>query len=163
MSISTTINLIQTVNANILNSSGTKLVRYAPAFGEYPLSADSVRLPMALTWPEAGQWDREHFGSKKRTDRTYTIMVFVEALGQNTLPGRSQLAVTLLDAFINTWMALDANGYPTALANPTATQNQVTVEWGERKPSDSGVITSLAVGATMYSGFTISIPIRELW
>lgn len=157
MAISSTIDLIQAVNATI---SG---VRYSPTFSKYPLTADSVRLPMALTWPEAGNWKREQFGSKKRTDRSYTIMVFVEALGQNTLPGRSQQAVTLLEAFVNAWQALDANGYPTALANPTATQNQVTVEWGDRSPSDSGVITSLAVGATAYSGFTITLPIRELW
>jgi len=157
MTLSTTIDLIQNVNRSI---SG---LRYAPEFSKYPQTADSVRLPMALTWPEAGDWSREHFGSKKRTDRTYTILVFVEALGQNTMPGRSTLAVTLLDAFIDKWFSLDQNGYPTALANPTATQNQVTVEWGERKPSDSGIVTDLAVGATPYSGFRITLPIRELW
>jgi hypothetical protein len=161
MSVATTIDLIQAVNRTVTGA------RTVPTFDRYPLTADSVRLPLVLTWPEGAQWSRQHFGGKKREDRVYVIMVFVKAVGQGELPARSTEAVTLLDAFRDVWTALDAVGYPTALQNPAAGNDdvQVTLEWPGDYPQDTGVgvLPALAVGGTSYTGFEIRIKVRELW
>ena len=150
------INMIQAVNSEITG------VRFSPTFDKYPLTADSVRLPMVLTWPGGPNiWRRDNFASKKRVDGIYEILVFCEALGQNTLPGRSQLATTLLGAFREKWLSVDEQGYPTALSN--AGTHQVTVEFDGTYPQDSGIQPNLQVGATAYAGFTIQLKIRELW
>lgn len=157
MAIETTINLIQAVNRGITG------MRYAPSFSQYPLTADSVRLPMALTWPGPATWRREQFGSKKRVDRVYDVLVFCEALGQNTLPGRSALAVALLQTSYATWIAVDANGYPTALAQPVNDGDpQVTLEWDGTYPQDTGLRADLQVGGVVYAGFTLQLRVREL-
>lgn len=155
MSTRTTIDLIQAVNRTI---TGTTTV---PSFSQYPLTADTVRLPMVLTWPLNGTWRREQFGGKKREDRVYVIMVFVAPIGQGEMPARSSLAVTLLDAFREKWLSLDANGWPTALQNSAP---QVTVAWDGEYPQDTGVgvLPSLKVGGTDYTGFELRIKIREL-
>lgn len=150
------INQIQAFNATITG------VRFAPSFDKYPLTADSVRLPMVLTWPGGpNTWSRQGFGGKKRVDGVYEILVFCEALGQNTLPGRSQLATTLLGAFREAWLGLDASGYPTALSN--AGTHQVTVEWDGTYPNDTGIQANMQIGATVYAGFQVNLKIRELW
>jgi len=150
------INQIQAFNQTITG------VRYAPSFDKYPLDAPSVRLPMVLTWPSGPNvWKRHNFGSKKRVDGVYEMVVFVEPLGQNTLPGRSQLATTLLGAFREAWLSVDADGYPTALSN--AGTHQVTLEFDDSYPNDSGIQPNLQVGAVVYAGFTVNIKVRELW
>ena len=155
MSVRATIDLIQTANRTVT------LARTVPAFANYPLTADTVRLPLVLTWPDGATWRREIAESKKREDRVYVIMVFVQPIGQGELPARSSEAVTLLDAFRDFWLSLDANGYPTALANMSP---QVTVMWDGEYPQDTGVgaLPPLKVGGTQYTGFEIRLKVREL-
>jgi hypothetical protein len=155
MSVRATIDLIQTANRQI---AGTRTV---PTFAQYPLTADTVRLPMVLTWPDQATWTRQQFGGKKREDRVYVIMVFVQPIGQGEMPARSAEAVVLLDAFRDFWLSLDGNGYPTALADMSP---QVTVMWDGEYPQDSGVgaLPPLKVGGTQYTGFEIRLKVREL-
>lgn len=158
MSIIDTINLIQTANRTLAPTYVTTV----PAFDKYPLTADTVRLPMVLTWPDQSTWSRQIASSKQREDRIYVIMVFISPIGQGELPSRSTNAAVVLEAFKDFWLSLDQNGYPTALSNMSP---QVSVRWDDPAyPQDTGigVLPPLKVGGTPYTGFEIRLKIREL-
>lgn len=162
MSTLTTINLIQAANRTL----SPTYFKTVPTFDKYPLTAESVRLPMILTWPDAGTWSREGFGGKKRDDTVYVMLVFVAALGQGEMPARSSLAVELRDALRTFWLSVDQNGYPTALQNPgdETPPTQVTLEFDGQYPQVTAIGgTALTVGGTPYTGFELRIKVRELW
>lgn len=153
MSITATIDLIQTVNRGVAG------VRLAPALAAYPLKADTADLPLVLTWPAEGTWQSELGGSKRRQDRTYRVICFVEPLGQSEMPKRLDSAAVLLQAMIETWVAPST----AALASPiNAGDKQVTVEVG-RPQEDTGITPSLSIGGLPHFGFELRLRVRELW
>lgn len=153
MSIPATIDLIQTVNRGVAG------VRLAPALAAYPLKADTADLPLVLTWPSEGTWQSELGGSKRRQDRTYRVICFLEPLGQSELPKRLDNAAMLLQAMIETWL----EPYTAALASPVnAGDKQVTVAIGQAL-EDTGITPTLTIGGVPHFGFELRLRVRELW
>lgn len=157
--IATTIDLIQTVNRSIITAWGRGK---APPLASYPLKLDTADAPLVITVPGRAQWSRQQFGSKKRTDRPYRVIVFVAPLGQNELPARIDDTVRLISAFEDTWLAVDAQGYPTALQDPTnAGDRQIT--FVPDATEDGGLAVDLQIGGVPWSGFEIQLGVREQW
>ncbi len=158
MSIPDTIDLIQAVNRGVTG------ITSAPPLARYPKSGDTPRLPMALTIPGEGTFHHGGIGGgKKRQDRTYQIVVFVEPVAQSEFPTNALRAATVLQNMIETWLRVDqANGANVALADPPP--YQVTVEASPASPhSDTGITPNQSIGGVPYHGFTINLRVRELW
>lgn len=158
MSIDTTTDLIQAINRSVTG------VRKAPPMASYPLKADTADLPLILTWQGEATWHHEGLGGgKRRQDRIYHILGFIEPLGQSELPTRALAATRLLQAIIDRWLTVDqVNGDPVALADPPT--YQVTAQASSGSPhSDTGIVSDLSIGGVAFHGFRIRLRVREIW
>ena len=151
-----TINLLQAVNRSVAG------VKKAPVLAKYPTKLESADLPFAISWPSDGTWHHEGMGgSQKRQDRVYRVLVYVEPLGLNDIPSRAVAAATLLQRFIEKYLAPET----VPLADPGGSNPyQVTIEEGSGSPhSDGGLVSNLVFGGVPYHGFELHVRVRELW
>lgn len=151
-----------TVTLNLLQALHTPLVRHAPPVAQYPTAPIAqTDLPYAITVPGDGRvFDMG--GGYQQEIRQYTVIVFVEALAQNTIPARVSETAELLKAFANTY----SDRRNAALQDPAASNGnyQITITTSnENSQSDTGLVSDLAVGGAAYSGFRFTVQVREKW
>lgn len=156
------INTLQAVNRTVLTAVGIPdvgtVTGKAPDLSNYPTGAPAEP-PLVLVWPVDGSWYQKGHGYKI-DDRTFLLICFVEALGQNLIPQRAQLAVQLLQAMRNQYItpatiALDTGGI---------SGYQMTVSSRDGNPqSDGGIVSNLEIGGNLYAGFTIRLHVRLQW
>ena len=96
MTIETTINLLQRINGQV-----SPLVS-CPELEDYPMSLDTLVLPIALTNLEEGFFNGRNADNISEDD--YVIRVLFEALGQGDLGSRSVEGVRILQAFRNKYL-----------------------------------------------------------
>jgi hypothetical protein len=149
-------NYLQGLNRTILLDSGAAIK--APEVAFYPSVLDTPNLPLAITWPGAG----EHWlkgGGWHWTNRTYRILVYIQVLNQDDIPSRAVYAATLFGKFVN----LYTNPSVVAAANPPP--YQLTLESGPSGPhhADDGLVPSLSFGGRPFLGFELQIKTRAQW
>lgn len=151
-----------TVTLNLLQALHRPLVRRAPAAAQYPTGPIArTDLPYAITVPGGGQFF-DMGGGYKQEIRQYTVIVFVEALGQNTIPARIGETAELMRTFANTY----SDRANAALQDPSAANGnyQITITTSnESSQSDTGLVSDLAAGGEPYSGFRLTLTVREKW
>src|SRR3990172_7102519 len=91
MTVETTINLLQAINGQV-----SPLVS-CPELQDYPMSLDTLVLPVALTSMEDGFFNGRN--EDNISEDNYVIRVLFEALGQGDLGSRSTDGVRILDEF----------------------------------------------------------------
>ena len=101
MTVETTINLLQAINGQV-----SPLVS-CPELQDYPMSLDTLVLPIALTSMEDGFFNGRN--EDNTSEDNYVIRVLFEALGQGDLGSRSTDGVRILDEFRRKY--LDENTY----------------------------------------------------
>jgi len=101
MTVETTINLLQAINGQV-----SPLVS-CPELRDYPMSLDTLVLPIALTSMEDGFFNGRN--EDNTSEDNYVIRVLFEALGQGDLGSRSTDGVRILDEFRRKY--LDENTY----------------------------------------------------
>ena len=101
MTVETTINLLQAINGQV-----SPLVS-CPELQDYPMSLDTLVLPVALTSMEDGFFNGRN--EDNVSEDNYVIRVLFEALGQGDLGSRSTDGVRILDEFRRKY--LDENTY----------------------------------------------------
>ena len=101
MTVETTINLLQAINGQV-----SPLVS-CPELQDYPMSLDTLVLPVALTSMEDGFFNGRN--EDNISEDNYVIRVLFEALGQGDLGSRSTDGVRILDEFRRKY--LDENTY----------------------------------------------------
>jgi hypothetical protein len=89
-----TMNYLQALNRTLIN---------APAVASYPTVLDTPNLPMAITWPGAGDWWLKG-GGWGQSNRTYRVIVFIQVLNQDDIPSRSVDSANLLGRFLNLYL-----------------------------------------------------------
>lgn len=156
------INTLQVVNRSVLTAVGIPDVGTAsgkaPDLQNYPTGAPAEP-PLVLVWPADGSWYQKGHGYKI-DDRTFLLICFVEALGQNLIPQRAQLATQLLQAMRNQYVT------PTTIELDTGSTSgyQMTVASRDGNPqSDGGIVSNLEIGGNLYAGFTIRLSVRIQW
>lgn len=132
-------------------------VQTAPALATYPTVIDTAMLPCLIVWPTQGQWYVKG-GAERQMLRTFSVIAYVEPLGQNTAPTRAVQAIDLLQRLINTYT--DVANIPLAGPPPY----QLTIESApERQHSDGGLQSDLAFGGRAFHGFVVSLNVRAVW
>jgi len=101
MTVETTINLLQAINGQV-----SPLVS-CPELRDYPMSLDTLVLPIALTSMEDGFFNGRN--EDNTSEDNYVIRVLFEALGQGDLGSRLTDGVRILDEFRRKY--LDENTY----------------------------------------------------
>lgn len=156
------INNLQSVNRTVLTAVGIPdvgtVAGKAPDLSNYPTGAPAEP-PLVLVWPLDGSWYQKGHGYKI-DDRTFILICFVEALGQNLIPQRAQLAVQLLQATRNQYVtpstiALDTGG--------TSGYQMMVASRDGNPQSDGGIVSNLEIGGNLYAGFIIRLHVRLQW
>ena len=147
------INRIQARNRTITG------VKTAPDLEGYLAAVQVGQLPYVITWPGDGQWGIKGHGWK--TDhRTMLVIVFVEPLGQGSIPTRAVQAIDLFDR-VRDYYLTAAN---ISLAEPNTDGYQITVESSPNvSHSDNGLQSDLAIGGQTYHSFILRLKTRILW
>lgn len=97
MSIKQTIACLQTLHKTI---PGVKLAPVA-----YPGQLNTADLPYVLVWPGRGTTTAvTSRGAVQRTQRAYSVRVFMEAVGQDIVDIPAQAGIDMLNLFIETYM-----------------------------------------------------------
>lgn len=97
MSIPITIAQLQMLHRGI---EGVKL---APAV--YPGSLNASDLPLVLVWPGRGTTKPVTArGAVQKTERRYSVRVYVDPVGQNNYDAPAQESIALLDRFIDCYL-----------------------------------------------------------
>ena len=90
MSVQTTVNAIQAINAKVTGMKG------APT--AMPGVLNTANLPIALVWPGEATWSLQAMGLK-RQERTYIVRVFVAPVAQDRpVDGGYQKCLPILEA-----------------------------------------------------------------
>lgn len=151
-----------TVTVNLLQALHRPLVRRAPPMHQYPTAPIAAAdLPYAITIPSEGR-TFDMGGGYQQEIRQYTVIVYTEALAQNTIPLRLVEVTNLIATFSNTY----SNRRNAALQDPAASNNnyQITITTSnDNAQTDTGVVSDLAVGGQAYHGFRYTITVREKW
>lgn len=144
MTVSAIIDALQKLHRTI---EGVKL---APA--KYPGSINSADLPLVIVWP--GRATTKFVTTKGiviRSERMYSVRVYVEAVGQNDYDTPARDGITLLQRFLERYMRESeiAQGYPKIL-----------------EVSDSGLTAGgeagLVYAGSFYKGFVCDLTVLEL-
>ena len=143
MTIDATIDTLQMLHRTV---TGVKL---APA--KYPGSINSADLPLVIVWP--GRATTKFVTAKGaiiRSERTYSVRVFMEAVGQSDYDTPVQDGITLLQRLLEMYMrqAELVRGYPMITS-----------------VSDSGLIAGtelLTYAGSFYRGFICELTVLEL-
>lgn len=146
-----TLNYLQTLNRSIAGVT-------APAVSAYPTVIDTPSLPFAMTWPSGGEaWQKGH--GYNQGNRTYRVIVYLQALGQDDVPSRTVPGATLLQQFLNLYV----NANNTAQAAPPP--YQLTIQSGPDGPHvrDGGLVSTLAFGGRQFVGFELQVPVQQMW
>jgi len=146
MSIPATIAQLQMLHRGI---DGVKL---APEV--YPGSLNAADLPLVLVWPgRATTQALTAKGALQKTERLYSVRVYVDPVGQNNYDAPAQESIALLGRFLDCY-----------LNNTSLMNGYIQIE----RVSDSGP-TSASFGQTpllyagnAYRGFTCDLSIIEV-
>jgi len=156
------VNLLQVQNRAVLTAAGIPDVGgatgKAPDWTNYPTGAPAEP-PLVLIWPADGSWYQKGHGYKV-DDRTFLLICFTEALGQNLLPQRAQLTGKILSGISEQYVT------PSTIALDTGVTSgfQLTVASREGHPqADGGIVSNLEFGGNPYSGFIIRLQVRIQW
>jgi len=154
------IDALQDVVNGLTLAVGSKTITLqAPHIDRYPTQLTTAQLPLALTWPGGSSFDYEGIaGGKRRFMQSLTIIVYIQPLGQNDIPSRTEEAIDWLDVVRN---ALLDN---VVLIQETGIKAyQAVLTQGLGNPHrDSGVTPSLSFGGVSYVGFTLDVTVRIL-
>lgn len=144
-----TMNYLQVLNRTLIN---------APAVDKYPSVIDTPNLPVAITWPGAGEYWLKG-GGWHFTERTYRILVYIQVLNQDDIPSRAVYSATLFGQFVNLYTD------PSIVAQSNPPPYQLTIESGPSGPhhSDDGLVPSLSFGGRPFLGFELAIRTRAQW
>lgn len=148
MTISATIDALQKLHRTITG------VKTAPA--KFPGSINTADLPLVITWPERATTKFQTArGIVIRSERMYSVRVFVEAVGQNDYDTPARDGITLLQRFLETYMRESdiQESYPKIIG-----------------VSDSGLMAggnmvaaaSLVYAGNFYKGFVCELTVLEL-
>ncbi len=114
----------------------------------YPSHIEDTELPMAMTWPDAGQWPQQ--GAQLWAQvRTYRVVVYVKPFGKGLGIYEAMQAVTPI---------LEAAG-KAFRADPTlgSTVHKVI------NIRDEGIEGALEYSEGLYWGFQLSMDVTERW
>lgn len=146
MSVQATIAALQTLHRSIPGVVSASIV--------YVGSIDSSSLPLVLTWPEQGEWERPMASAPIRQDRFYRVQCFVAPIsGGASIDDGMQAAITLLQRFGETY----CNPDHIQLGNGST---QIVLKTGAGNISDSGVGV-LEYAGVAYHGFEFKIGVYE--
>jgi len=146
--ISDTIQALQTLHKTIPS------VNYAPT--KYPSALNSSQMVTVLVFPQSGSTEAlTSKGILKKTERIYSVRVFIEPVGQNTYDAPIQKGMDLLDSFLEYY-----------INNQELIEGYVNI----RSVNDSGVISGgelaaivgLTFGDNTYRGFVCNLNITEV-
>ncbi len=142
---------------NYLQALNRTLIK-APDVSTYPTVLDTPNLPMAITWPGAGEWWLKG-GGWAQTHRTFRVLVFIQALNQDDVPSRTVQGAELLGQFLNLYLTAAV----VAQANPPP--YQLTIESGPQGPhhTDDGLVPTLSFGGRAFVGFELAVKVRAQW
>jgi hypothetical protein len=144
-----TMNYLQALNRTLIN---------APAVASYPTVLDTPNLPMAITWPGAGDWWLKG-GGWGQSNRTYRVIVFIQVLNQDDIPSRAVDSAGLLGRFLNLYL-VPGNA---ALANPLPFQLSLQSAPDGIHHSDNGLVPSQSFGGRNFVGFELAVRVRSEW
>lgn len=130
----------------------------APSVDKYPTVIDTPSLPFAMTWPSSGEaWQKGH--GYDQANRTYRVIVYLQAVSQDDVPSRTVNGARLLQQFINLYV----NPINTPQAAPPP--YQLTIKSGPDGPhiTDGGLVASLSFGGRTFIGFELSVSVQQMW
>lgn len=97
MSVRNTIRMLQSLHASVPG------IVSAPE--RFPGSIQSADLPLVIVWPGNGVTQKiTSRGLVTRTERRYSVRVYVEALGQNDYSSPAYQSIDLIQEFIDVYM-----------------------------------------------------------
>lgn len=146
MSIQTTIAQLQMLHRGI---EGVKL---APVI--YPGSLNAADLPLVLVWPGRGVTRAVTArGVIQKTERIYSVRVFVDAIGQNNYDAPAQESINLIERFLDCY-----------LSNMSLMDGYIQiVQIDDTGPTSAGAgQTPLYFAGNAYRGFACELTVVEV-
>jgi hypothetical protein len=146
-----TMNALQALNRTI---SGVT----APEVAKYPTVIDTPSLPFAMTWPRTSEvWQKGD--GYNQGNRTYGIIVYLQAVSQDDVPSRTVAGALLLQQFLNLYV----NARNTPLASPPPYQLTIKSGYEGHHIPDTGLGALLSFGGRSFIGFELSVSVQQMW
>jgi hypothetical protein len=142
MTIQTTITELQKLNRVVEG------IRSAP--DKYPAALNTANLPLCLTWPGSGVYSPLVTRAlKRKMERTYSVRVYLEPVGQSNTSIPFETGVGLLDSFLTLYME-----------NRTLANGYIQIQ----RIEDSGLIAGgeLTYAGIEYRGFVLRLNVIEV-
>lgn len=131
----------------------------APDVDSYLTALDSRLCPYAMTWPGPGEIYQKG-GGYKVDNRTFSVFVFTEALGQQSVPQRTQQGIQTLQAVTNLFI-INAN---IPIATIADDGYQIIVASGVDSPhTDTGLTANLPFTGGAWVGFELRLNVHIQW
>lgn len=134
-------------------------LQHAPDVENYLTSLHDAQCPYAMTWPSEGSFYQKG-GGYKVDNRTFSVFVFIEPLGQREIPQRTQQGIQVLQAVRDLFIT-NAN---IPLSSIDETGYQIIVASGMDSPhSDTGLTANLPFTGGAWVGFELRLNIHMQW
>lgn len=123
----------------------------------YPGSINTADLPLVIVWPKTGVTKfLTARGILSKTERIYSVRVFMEALGQNDYDTPVQDGIAMLGRFLDCYMN-------NAELLPGYTQITQVQDSGLTSGGDLVAMASLVYAGNFYKGFVCDLTILEVF
>lgn len=150
MSVLNTIEQLQALNATVVGVKRTPV--------KYPGSLNSADLPAVIVWPGPGETVPVTARAMvTRTNREYSVRVFVEAVGQSDHDTPARDGAALLDRFLETY-------FETQVLADGHTQIVRVRDSGLISGTGAvvGGLATLTYAGVFYKGFVLSVNVLEI-
>lgn len=154
MTVETTINLLQGINAEVSN------LVYAPELNKYPSSLDTMKVPIALSDIESGAF--KGINNDNQSTDQYVVRVLFAALGQGDLGSKKVRGVRIFDGFRTKYLdpaTYQINGQPVISTGPY----RITIDVSAFTSTGLTIVEFPVGSERWWHGFEIRFPVKEEW